>query len=128
MSVESFPGYLDWAILFLRIPVGIVFLSSGWSHFSRPDERSRSIEMSKSFTLLLGIIELLGAVGVILGIFIQVASLLLIIVMLGSIRKKIFSWKMGFYAEKGYGWHYDLILLCANLVFLFSGGGKLVLI
>lgn len=84
--------------------------------------------MSKTFTLFLGLGELAGALGVIFGIFIQVASLILIVVMLGAIYKKIFEWKTGFYAEKGYGWHYDVLLLAANLVFLTTGGGMLTVV
>lgn len=91
----------------------------------QPGERSKSIGMSKSFTLLLGLGELAGATGVILGILIQVSAMILIIVMLGAISKKIFVWKTGFYEEKGYGWHYDVLLLASNLVILTTGGGSL---
>lgn len=120
--------YTSWALLALRLIVGVIFLSSGWSHFTKPAERAESIGMSKTFTLFLGLGELAGALGVIFGIFIQVASLILIVVMLGAIYKKIFEWKTGFYAEKGYGWHYDVLLLAANLVFLTTGGGMLTVV
>lgn len=128
MVLPELINYTDWALLLLRIITGIVFLSSGWSHFTKPAERSKSIGMSKMFTLYLGLGELVGALGIIFGIFTQIAALILIIVMLGAIGKKIFVWKTGFYAEKGYGWHYDVIFLAANLVFLTSGGGSLVLV
>ncbi len=120
-------NYTDWALLLLRIITGIVFFSSGWSHLTKPAERSESIGMSKTFTFILGLGEIIGAAGIILGIFTQIASLILIIVMLGAIGKKIFVWKTGFYAEKGYGWHYDVILLAANLVILTTGGGNFIL-
>lgn len=128
MVLPELINYTDWALLLLRIITGIVFLSSGWSHFTKPAERSKSIGMSKMFTLYLGLGELVGALGIIFGIFTQIAALILIIVMLGAIGKKIFVWKTGFYAEKGYGWHYDVILLAANLVFLTTGGGNLILL
>jgi len=48
--------------------------------------------------------------------------------MLGAIQKKIFLWKTGFWGERGYGWHYDLMLLLMNLVILLTGGGKLVVL
>jgi len=128
MIVPELINYTDWALLLLRIITGIVFLSSGWSHFTKPAERSESIGMSKTFTFILGLGEIIGAIGVILGIFIQIAALILIIVMLGAIGKKIFVWKTGFYAEKGYGWHYDVILLSATSVFLTTGGGNLILL
>lgn len=117
----------DFSLLLLRVLTAIVFLSSGWSHFKKPEERSESIGMSKEFTFILGLGELAGAIGVILGVFIQVAALILVLVMIGAITKKIFVWKIGFYAEKGFGWHYDAILLSANLVFITTGGGSFVL-
>jgi putative oxidoreductase len=127
MLTSTMFHYLSWAILLLRITVGIVFLSSGWSHVSKPSERSKSIGMSKTFTQFLGTAELAGAVGIMLGILTQIAAAILIVVMAGAIWKKIFVWKVGFYADKGYGWHYDLILLSASLVIFLADGGKLVL-
>ena len=32
----------------------------------------------------------------------------------------------GFWGDKGYGSHYDLMLLVMNFVILVTGGGKLV--
>jgi len=127
MIIPELINHTDWALLLLRAITGIVFLSSGWKHLTQPDERSKDIGMGKTFTFILGLGEIVGAAGVILGFLIQIAALILIIVMLGAIYKKIFVWKTGFYAEKGYGWHYDVILLSANLVILTTGGGYLVL-
>jgi putative oxidoreductase len=45
--------------------------------------------------------------------------------MLGAIQKKIFVWHTGFWGEKTYGWHYDLMLVMMNLVILFTNGGRL---
>src|SRR5690606_12665381 len=113
MIIPELINHTDWALLLLRAITGIVFLSSGWKHLTQPDERSKDIGMGKTFTFILGLGEIVGAAGVILGFLIQIAALILIIVMLGAIYKKIFVWKTGFYAEKGYGWHYDVILLSA---------------
>jgi putative oxidoreductase len=45
----------------------------------------------------------------------------------GAIQKKIFVWRSGFWGEKTYGWHYDLMLVSMNLVILFTNGGNWVL-
>jgi putative oxidoreductase len=37
-------------------------------------------------------------------------------------------WHIGFWGDKTYGWHYDLLLLVASLVILTTGGGRLVLV
>jgi putative oxidoreductase len=80
----------------LRLMVGIVFVTSAYNHLRDPAARSKSIGMSKSFTILLGAAEFAGASGVIAGVFTQRAASGLILVMLGAIQKKIFVWHTGF--------------------------------
>ena len=122
----DFYSLSDYALLALRIIVAIVFFSSGKGHIQNPKERGKSIGMPPTVTLFLGIAEVIGAISVAGGIYIQIGAALLICTMLGAIYKKIFVWKTGFYAEKGYGWHYDLILLTANLVFISNPGDLLI--
>ena len=50
------------------------------------------------------------------------------VIMLGAIQKKLFVWHTGFWGDKAYGWHYDLLLFVGNLVILTTGGGRLVLV
>jgi len=83
--------------------------------------------MSKGFTLFLGVAEVAGGVGVVLGVFTQLAALGLILVMLGAIYKKIAVWHTGFWGEKASGWHYDLMLVIMNLVIITTNGGSYVL-
>jgi putative oxidoreductase len=113
----------DVALLLLRLLIAALFASSGWAHATKPKERAESIGMSPGFTLVLGIVELVGAASVALGIFPEIGALLLIGVMLGAIQKKAFVWKTGFWGEKGQGWYYDLLYLACNLVIAATGGG-----
>src|SRR3989475_893374 len=127
MSV-TFPGLLqfsDVSLLLLRLMVAAVFLDSGWNHLKNPAGGSKSIGASTGFTVFLGTAEVLGSVGVALGILTQLAAIGLILLMLGAIQKKIFVWKIGFWGGRAYGWHYDLILLVMNLAILLTGGGRL---
>ena len=119
--------FTDLGLLLLRLMVGVVFLASGWSHVKDPEVRGKSIGMSKGFTAFLGTAELAGSLGVIFGVLTQLAAIGLILIMLGAIQKKIFQWHTGFWGEKTYGWHYDLMLVVMNLVILFTGGGRYVL-
>jgi putative oxidoreductase len=126
----TFPGLLqfgDIGLLLLRFIVAAVFFDSGWNHLKNPVERSKRIEASTGFTIFLGTAEVLGSVGVALGVLIQLAAMGLILLMLGAIQKKIFVWKIGFWGGRAYGWHYDLMLLVMNLVILLTGGGRFVL-
>jgi|SRR6266850_4993997 len=117
----------DLAFLLMRLMVGAVFITSGWSDLRDPDARSKSIGMSRAFTIFLGASEVLGSLGVIAGVLTQWAALGLILIGLGAIQRKIFVWRSGFWGEKTYGWHYDVMLVSMNLVILFTNGGNWVL-
>ncbi len=115
--------FTDLGLLLLRLMVALVFVTSGWSHVTKVEERSKSIGLSKGATLFIGIAELAGGLGVAFGVLTQPAAVGLILVMLGAIYKKIFEWHTGFWGEKTYGWHYDLMFIVMNLVILFTNGG-----
>jgi putative oxidoreductase len=117
------PQFVDISLLLLRLMVGLVFVTSGYTHLKNPEVRSKSIGMSKSFTIFLGIGEVAGGLGVTFGVLTQVAALGLILVMLGAIQKKIFAWHTGFWGEKESGWHYDLMLVLMNMVIAATNGG-----
>ncbi|HTV58168.1 MAG TPA: DoxX family protein [Verrucomicrobiae bacterium] len=117
-------GYSVLALLLLRLLVAAIFGASGWSHLAHPAERSQSLGMTKAFTVFLGAAELAGALSLASGILIQFAALGLVLVMLGAIYKKMVVWKSGFWGKGSQGWHYDLLLLLINLVFLTTGAGK----
>src|SRR5947208_5301419 len=120
--------FTDVALLLLRLMVGIVFITSGWNHVKDPEARSKDIEASKGFTILLGAVELAGGLGVILGVLDQLAAIGLILLMLGAIQRKIFVWRTGFWGESGTnGWSYDTMLVVMNLVIVTTGGGNLSL-
>ena len=119
--------FTDLGILLLRLMVGLIFVTSGYSHVKNPAERAKSIEMSKGFTLFLGIAEVAGGLGIAAGVLTQLAAFGLILIMLGAIQKKIFAWHTGFWGEKSSGWHYDLMIVLISLVIAFTDGGRYVL-
>jgi putative oxidoreductase len=126
MIFPQLSQFTDVALLFLRLMIGAVFLSSGWKHMSNAEARSKDIGMSKRFTLFLGVAEFAGGLGVISGVLAQLASVGLILVMLGAIQKKIFVWHSGFWGKSGTsGWSYDLMLLVMCMVIATTGGGSL---
>ena len=108
--------------------VGVVFITSGWNHLGDPEARSKSIGLNKNLTILVGAGEGLGSLGTIFGVLTQLAALGLIVIMLGAIYKKIFVWHTGFWGEKTYGWHYDLMFIVTNLVIIFTNGGRFKLL
>ena len=128
MMFPQLARFTDLALLLLRLMVGLVFITSGWKHLTNPDERSKDIEMSKGFTVFLGIAEVAGSLGVMFGALTQLAAAVLILIMLGAIQKKMFVWQTGFWGSSGTnGWSYDTMLVVMNLVILTTGGGNLSL-
>jgi putative oxidoreductase len=126
--VPALLPYADHALLLVRLLVGLVFVTSGWSHVKDPITRGKSIGMSPGFTRFLGAAEIAGGTGVALGILTQLAALGLILIMLGAIQKKVFVWKTGFWGQHGTdGWHYDLMFVAMNLVIAATGGGRFAL-
>ena len=128
MIFPQLTQFTDIALLLLRLMVSIVFITSGYKHLKDPATRSKDIGMSKSFTIFLGAAELAGGLGVISGVLAQLAAIGLILVMLGAIQKKIFTWHTGFWGKSGTnGWSYDTMLVAMNLVIVTTGGGNLTL-
>src|SRR5271156_4479303 len=119
--------FTDFGLLLLRLMVAAVYMKSGWSHATKSQQRSKDIGMSQGFTIFLGTAELAGSLGIAFGVLTQLAAVGLILIMLGAIQKQIFVWHVGFWGEKTYGWHYDLMMTVMNLVILFTDGGSWVL-
>jgi putative oxidoreductase len=120
--------FTDLGILLQRLMVGLVFVTSGYSHLKNSAARAKDIGMSKPFTIFLGAAEVAGALGVAFGVLTQLAAFGLILIMLGAIQKKIFAWHTGFWGEKASGWHYDLMFILMNLIIAFTNGGAYVLL
>jgi putative oxidoreductase len=127
VGTDSLTALTDLAVLFMRLLVGLVFVTSGWSHVKDAVTRAKSIGLSVGFTRFLGLAEVAGGLGVAFGVLTQLAALGLILIMLGAIQKKIFVWHTGFWGKHSDGWHYDLLLASMCLVIATTGGGRYVL-
>src|SRR5437764_10446285 len=115
---------MDFALLLLRVLTMLVFVSSGWGHASKSEERAKDIGFSPAFTKLLGVVELLAGLGVGFGVLPHLSAAGLMIVMLGAMHRKAFVWKSGFWGKGSQGWHYDLILFAINLLVFACAGGR----
>ena len=119
--------FTDYALVFLRLMAGVVFIDSGYNDVRDPDRRAQSIGLPKPAAVGLGIAELLGGIAVIVGVLTQLAAIGLILIMLGALQKKIFVWKTGFWGKDGLGWSYELMLVSMLLVILCTNGGRFVI-
>jgi len=119
----------DIALLLMRLLIGAVFVTSGWSHVKDPIARGKSIGLPPGVTRFLGLGEIAGGMGVAVGVLPQLAALGLILIMLGAIQKKIFVWHTGLWGKHGTdGWHYELLFVAMCLVVVTTGGGRFVLL
>ena len=125
--IPQLARFTDFSLLLLRLMVGLVFVTSGYSHLKDPAARAKSIGMSKPFTIFLGTAEVAGGLGVAAGVLTQLAAFGLILIMFGAIQKKIFAWHTGFWGEKGSGWHYEVMFVLMSFVIACTDGGAYVL-
>jgi putative oxidoreductase len=117
-------AFTDYALVALRLMVGLVFLDSGYNDLKDPAARGQTIGLPKGAAIVLGVAELLGGAAVVVGLLAQLAAIGLIFIMLGALQKKIFVWKTGFWGKDGLGWNYELILVSMLLVVLCTNGGR----
>ncbi len=116
--------YNDIVLLLLRCMVAAVFMTSGWSQMKDPVAKGKQNEVSPGLTRFVGTAEVLGGLGVLTGVLAQLAAMGLILIMAGSIKKKIVNWHTGFWGKDNQGWSYDLIFVLMNLVIVTTGGGR----
>jgi len=112
----------DLGLFVLRVVVGIIFIVHGLPKIRKPEMMGGM--MPKSAVRLLGSVEVLSAVGLIVGYQMREAAALLSLIMIGAIYFKIFKWKTVFWAHQSTGWEFDLLLLAANVAVILTGGGN----
>ena len=114
----------DLGMLLLRLAVGVIFIAHGWGKFS--DMASTigffgQLGMPSVFAYLVAAVELLGGLALVVGLYTDLAALLLAIVMVVAlVYVKMATLKVGFVG----GYEFDLVLLAANLAIMFVGPGK----
>lgn len=115
----------DLALLVLRLGLGILFLAHGPAKLMKSSEMAQGMGLKPAAVLGIGLLETLGALSVLLGLWTQVGAVFLGIVMLGAIYFKTQKWGKKF--TGGSGWELDFIILASALAVLFAGPGAYTL-
>ena len=118
--------YGDISFLLLRLVIAAIFIYHAMPKLKNSKMMADSMGTKKEMVLSLGIVEFASSLGMVFGVYIKVASLLLAIVMIGAIYMKAVKWSVPFSAMNKTGWEFDLILLAANIFILANGGGAMV--
>lgn len=126
----SLSQYEDVGLLIVRLALGIIFIYHALPKLKNPKAMAQMMGISNmaAMPFVLGLVELLAGVALILGVYAQLAALLIAIIMVGAIFMKINAWKVPFAAQDKTGWEFDLVLLAAALLILFSGSGTLAVL
>lgn len=117
----------DWALLVLRVGVGVTFLVHGIQKRAMW-KMQPSAQMPAgllSILRLLSIAEPLGGVAAITGFLTQLAAAGFVIVMLGAINLKARQMRRGFTGDGG--WELDYVLLSGVIALVILGAGRISL-
>jgi putative oxidoreductase len=132
--------YPSWSTLVIRVVLGVIFVAHGaqkvfgWfggSGLRNTVKSLTSTGLPPLIAYLVCFFELLGGIGLVLGLLTRLAALAVIVVMVGAIAKV--HWRHGFFLNwsltpgKGHGYEANLAFLAMALACLIAGGGALSL-
>ena len=123
-----FPQLLQYnnvGLFILRLVIGIIFLYHALPKLKNTKAMAQGMGWPSGMIFLLGTVELLSSLGLMFGIYRQLAALLLCFVMIGAIKMKTMKWHVPFMGMTNTGWEFDLILLASNIAILLTGGGSI---
>ena len=115
----------DISFLVLRLVIAAIFIYHAMPKLKGAKMMSQAMGMPAGMIFMLGGIEFLSSLGMIFGVYVQVAAFLLAMVMIGAIYFKTAKWHIPFGAMDKTGLEFDLILLAANIILLVNGGGAI---
>ncbi|WP_278262509.1 DoxX family protein [Nocardia sp. AG03] len=109
-------------LLLARIVVGIAFFASSRNKFRDMREFSTKNAVPLPAAYFVATAEMLGAIGVVLGILAPIAAAGVMLLMLATISLHILKWHSPYWASSG-GWEYDLMLFTlAGTILVFGAG------
>ncbi len=112
-------------MLLIRVVAGIAFIAHGYGKVMDPDMFAgffSSVGLGGSnMVMFVGLVEVIGGILLIAGVYTMYAGALLSIVMLVAIFKVHLS---SGYSMMNNGYEYQLLLLAVSLGMIFSGPGR----
>jgi len=131
---ESLAATAPWALLPLRIVVGVLFIMHGRPKLFGP-QRPQMVEFLRQVGIplptvgvfLSGIVEFGAGILLILGLLVPIAGFLLLINMLVATYVSVAKLNKPLLAIEKPGYEYDLVLIAVALAFVLFGAGRLSL-
>lgn len=115
---------LSISVLLIRIIIGIIFMVHGFNKLRDLDSWGKfmgTFGIPKTMSNIVALVEFLGGLLILLGIFTKTSSVVMIIFMLFAIF--LVHKNKGFSNEKG-GYEYQLLIIVCCLVLAICGGGR----
>jgi len=123
--MQGYTNNQNTALLFLRIVTAVIFYVAAYVKFAFWSHAPEGISPFMLFTTrLLSIAEPLGATAVLIGFLTRLASVGLIIILLGAIYVSQFVYGIGFVMPTAPGWNFPLSVLAACFILLAFGPGE----
>ncbi|MBI4032315.1 DoxX family membrane protein [Candidatus Berkelbacteria bacterium] len=113
----------DLGLYLLRFAVAVIFIAYAFPKLAYTTEHAKKIKLRTFTVVFLGIAEILAAVGLILGLFVQASAAVLAIAAAGTLLHKYDKVDIGLEGPE-LGWQFDVLLLIATVTILMTGGGN----
>ena len=120
---------IDVGVLILRISVGIVMVAHGlpkifWKRELFNKKWKKEYGFPLGSVIITGIVQVVGGLAIIVGIFTQLSSLILALNMLVATYVSIWKHNEPFLSTpEGKGWDVNFLLVGALITLVFLGGG-----
>lgn len=124
---------VDVGILILRVTLGIVLIPHGVYKFQKKqffDKKWREeYGLPVGSVLLTGIVQVVGGLAIILGVYSSLAALIQVLVMVVATWVSIWKHREPFLSTpEGKGWDVNFLLIGALIALIFLGSGEWSLI
>ncbi|MFC6013065.1 DoxX family protein [Nocardia lasii] len=111
-------------LLLVRVIIAASFFTSSRNKFKNMPKFATDNGVPLPLAYFLATAELLGAVGVILGVLTPLPALGLMLLMICTMSMHILKWHSPYWAASG-GWEYDLMLFTLAGVLVLFGAGQI---
>ena len=116
--IVSLSQYSFVVFFILRLIIGIIFIYHAIPKLKNAKVIGQGMGHPAWMIVILGLAELLPSIALIVGVYVQIATLILSLIMIGAIYLKIVKWHVPFSTSEKMGWEFDLLLLAIN-AFIF---------
>lgn len=112
--------YSDIGLYILRVAIALIFLKHDLPKLLHPMDRAEKIGWPTTPMFVLGLVSTLAALGLIVGIYIQLSAFAIVVIMLGALYHEFFKWNNASISKE-----FDFILLAAAVAIILTGGGSI---